>query len=256
MARGACEYDENLEHEPDFFATLDGHRSTLRRSLLPSTATPADERTPFRVCTFSRKGIHPSAIAAVTPDGGCNWDGCRGTRAALRRGVEYPSKGGGGTRAAPRRVGFSAQEVDASLRWRSGFPRIVGRLVLSRCFLACQAPWTTARCRCQAATEHRIDSARLVLHPIWNDEIELRKRKPKRTPTQSAILRGRQDCSRRTLVRITHLRYESVWVWNANPKLHSYEESSAGRGVTMAKKVKNGAFYFCSNGRHILRAQL
>ena len=54
-------------------------------------------------------GLHRSAIAAATPYGGC-----RGSRAALRR------------------VGFSAQELDScSVRWRSGLPRIAEPLVLS-----------------------------------------------------------------------------------------------------------------------------
>ena len=53
-------------------------------------------------------------------------DGCRGSRAALRR-VEFPGQGGGRTRAALRRVGFSAQELDScSVRLRSCFPRCSG----------------------------------------------------------------------------------------------------------------------------------
>ena len=67
-------------------------------------------------------------------------DGCRATRAALRR-VEYPGQGGEGTQAALQRVGFSAQELDCcSVRWRGGFPTDAGHTTGSRCFLDCQTP--------------------------------------------------------------------------------------------------------------------
>ena len=44
-------------------------------------------------------------------------DGCRGTRAARR--VENLGQGRGETRAALRRVGFSAEELDTVARWLS-----------------------------------------------------------------------------------------------------------------------------------------
>ena len=72
-------------------------------------------------------------------------------------------------------------------RGRLSFPADAGCTTRSRCFLACQTPRTMARCRCQAATEHRIDFAHLVLHPIWNDELSSEKEKTKRTQTPSTI---------------------------------------------------------------------
>ena len=113
-------------------------------------------------------GLHRSAIAAVRQQ----LDGCRGIRAPLRR-VEYLGQGGGGTRAAPRRVGFSAQELEGCIvQWRSGFPRMAAPPVLcSGCWVhdgfqmlsgLSDAPTLPARCICQAATEHRIDSARFA----------------------------------------------------------------------------------------------
>ena len=64
---------EGLEHEPDFFATLDGQQSKLGHSLPPLIATPGDEHAPFRDCIFFVKGKNRSAIAAVTPGGRSNW---------------------------------------------------------------------------------------------------------------------------------------------------------------------------------------
>ena len=124
-------------------------------------------------------------------------DSCRGSRAALRR-VEYPGQGGGETRAALRRVGFSAQELDScSVRWRSGFPRIAWSLVLcSGCWVhdgfqmlsgLSDAPTLTTRCRCRAATDHHLNNAHLVLQSIWNGELSSGKREPNRTRTQSTI---------------------------------------------------------------------
>ena len=58
------------------------------------------------------------------------------------------------------------------------------------------APTQTTRCRCQAATEHRFNSAHLVLHSIWNDELkkdtqstigEDAKTNPGRTPTVNLV---------------------------------------------------------------------
>ena len=97
-------------------------------------------------------------------------------------GVEYLGQRGGETRTALRRAGFSAQELDScSVRWRSGFPRIAGPLVLSSgCWVhdgfqmlsgLSDSPALATRCRCQAATEHRTNIAHLVLHSIWNDEL-------------------------------------------------------------------------------------
>ena len=41
------------------------------------------------------------------------------------------------------------------------------------------APTLPARCGCQAAAEHRINIAHLVLHTTWHDEVELRKERYK-----------------------------------------------------------------------------
>ena len=86
----------------------------------------------------------PSAIASssgraytvrrlrLTQDGGSNWMAAEELEPLALLRVEYPGQGGGGTRAALQRVGFSAPELDScSVRWRSGFPRIVEALVLS-----------------------------------------------------------------------------------------------------------------------------
>ena len=96
---------------------------------------------------------------------------------ALRTALHHKhGQAEGRTRAALRRVGFSAQELDTfSVRWCSGFPRIAGPLVLSTgcwvhdgfqmlCGLS-DAPTLPARCRCLAATEHRTNNAHLVLLP-------------------------------------------------------------------------------------------
>ena len=142
-------------------------------------------------------GPHRSAIEAVTPDRGSNW--------MAPEDLEYPGQGGGRTRAALRRVGFSAQELDGcSVRWRSGFPRIAGPPVLSSgCWVhdgfqmlsgLSDAPTLTTRCRCQTATEYRINIAHLVLFPIRNDELSSEKRKTKRTNTEHDV-RGRQGCT-------------------------------------------------------------
>ena len=45
-------------------------------------------------------------------------------------------------------------------------------------------PTLPARCRCRAATEHRINNAHLVLHPIWNDELSSEKERQKGTNTE------------------------------------------------------------------------
>ena len=176
--------DDEVLGLQDFIPALDGQRDQLVCLLgsfiaylamsLPKMCRPSAWRrpAPFRDCGgYSRWGQQ--------------LDGCRGTRAAQRR-VEYPGQSGGGTRAALRRVGFSAQEVDGcSVRWRSGFPRMAGPPVLSSgCWVhdgsqmlsgLSDAPTLPARCRCQAATEHRINNANLVLHPIWNDELSSEK---------------------------------------------------------------------------------
>ena len=106
------------------------------------------------------------------------------------------------TRAALRRVGFSALEVDGCsvtvAKWLSAdsgtaswcFPAGAGCMTGSRCFLDCQTPRTTERCRCQAATEHRTTYTRLVLHRIWN-ELRSEKQDKKDTNTEHD-LRGRQ----------------------------------------------------------------
>ena len=139
----------------------------------------------------------PSALRRSTPFRDCGgysrWEqqlyGCRRSPAALRR------------------VGFSAQELDScSVRWRSGFPRIAGPPVLSSgCWVhdrfqmlseLSHAPTLSTLCICQAATEHRINIAHLVLHPIWNGELSSGEREPKRTQTQSTI---REDARTNTL---------------------------------------------------------
>ena len=101
------------------------------------------------------------------------------------------------SRAALRRVGLSAQEVDScSVRWRSGFPRMAGLLMLSSgCWVhdgfqklsgLSDASTLTTRCRCRAAIEHRINNAfGAAPHLEWM--IDLRKREPKRTQTQSTV---------------------------------------------------------------------
>ena len=134
-------------------------------------------------------GPHRSAIGAVTPDGDSNW--------MAPEELEYPGQGGGRTRAVLRRVGFSAQELDGcSVRWRSGFARVAGPLVLSSgCWVhdgfqmlsgLSDAPAQTTRCRCQTATEHRINIAHLVLHTIWNDQWSSEKERQK-GQTQSTM---------------------------------------------------------------------
>ena len=104
---------KGLEHEPDFFATLDDQRGKLGHSLLPFIATPGDEHTPFRDCIFFRKGTNRSAIAAVAPGGGSNW-----------MAAEELEELKGGSGSQPK-------------NWMG-----------SRCFLDCQTPrrWLTARC--------------------------------------------------------------------------------------------------------------
>ena len=111
---------KDLEHTLDFFATLDGRRSKLGHCLLPFIATLGDEHTPFRDCIFFRKGTCRSAIAAVTPDGSSNWIRLQRISRRSKEGrVSWPGWRGG-TRAALRRVGFSAEELDdCSARWRS-----------------------------------------------------------------------------------------------------------------------------------------
>ena len=129
------------------------------------------------------------------PDGGSNWKWLQ----RLWGRVEHFGQGGGGTRAALRRVGFSAQELDSfRVRWRSGFPRGSGAAsafqMLSGCTTGFQmlsglsdAPTLTTRCRCRAATDHRINIARLVLRLIWNGEWSSGNESKKRTQTQNAI---------------------------------------------------------------------
>ena len=92
--------------------------------------------------------------------------------------------------------------ISCSVRWRRGFPRTAGPLVLSSgCWvhdgfqmLSClsDAPTLTTRCRCRAAAEHRINIAHLVLHPIWNGELSSGKESQKGHNTVHD-LRGRQD---------------------------------------------------------------
>ena len=134
-------------------STPPGNSHRLRSGALPRLRRPV----PFRDCRgYSR------------------WeqqlDGCRGSRAALRR-VENPGQGGGRKRAPLRRVRFSAPKLDScSVRWRSGFPRGNGG---RQCFPDAlwvhdgfqmlselsDAPTLTTRCRCRAATDHRINIA-------------------------------------------------------------------------------------------------
>ena len=127
--------------------------------------------------------LRPSALRRSTPfrDGGGDsrreqqLDGCRRPRAALRR------------------VGTSAQELDScSVRRRSGFPRdsvAAGALqMLSDAFWIVRRPDAiTTRCGCRAATDHRINIAHLVLHLIWNGKLSPGKKRAKkeRTPGPS-----------------------------------------------------------------------
>ena len=116
-------------------------------------------------------------------------DGCRGTRAALRR-VEYPGQGGGGTRAALRRVGFSGQEVGGCsvsvAQWLtadSGAASAFQRMLSAR-----QVPgaiWIVRRPRLR----HGVDVKQplstvftmriLVLHLIWSNEMSSEKKHKK-----------------------------------------------------------------------------
>ena len=92
-------------------------------------------------------------------------------RILLQEG-HLPFLGQGGGELEPL-FGCSAQGLDScSIRWRSGFPRIAGPLVLtSGCWVhdgfqmlsgLSDAPTLTTRCRCQAASEHFTNIAHLV----------------------------------------------------------------------------------------------
>ena len=175
--------------DADFLATLDGQRISL------SALCRRSSRSWRCALNFI---LRPSALRKSTPlrdcGGYCRWGqqlvGCRGSRAALRR-VEHPGQGGGRTRAALRRVGFSAQEVDGcsvtmaqwlseGQRCRWCFPADAGRTTGSRCFSGLSdAPTLSTRCGCRAATEHRINIAHLVLHPFWNGELSSGKQSKK-----------------------------------------------------------------------------
>ena len=104
------EVDEVLGLELGFIAALDDQGDELVCSLGSFIA---------HLAMSLPKMLRPSVLRRSTPFRDCGgysrWeqqlDGCRGTRAPLRR-VEYPGQDGGGTRAALRRVEFSTQEVD------------------------------------------------------------------------------------------------------------------------------------------------
>ena len=124
------------------------------------------------------KMLRPSALWRATPFRDCGgysrWgqqlDGCRGTRAALRR-VEYPRQDGGeleplfggsgsrpkkwmaaayGGAVAFRGVSGAANAFQMFSRPHDGFQMLSG---LS------DAPTLLARCRCLASTQHRINNA-------------------------------------------------------------------------------------------------
>ena len=149
-------------------------------------------------------GLYRSAIAAVTPEGDSNWMAAEdleplGGRSSILARAEQE------TRAALRRVGLSAQELDGcGVRWRSGFPRNRGvgpASAFQRMLGARRVPdafWTVRRpdacSRHRAVVEHhRINIAHLVLHHIWNDELSSRKREPKKVTNTVHDWRGRQD---------------------------------------------------------------
>ena len=200
------EVDEFLGLKPDFIAAFDDQGGELVCS---------SESFIAYLAMGLPKMLRPSVLRRSAPFRDCGgysrWeqqlDGCRGKRAALRR-VECPGQGGEGTRAALRRVGFSTQEVDGCCvvvavafrgqRCRLCFPADAGCTTGSRCSLACQTPRTAARCRYQAATDHRMNETHLMLHTSWNAELssekekfqEHKRRAPfERTPglTQAAI---------------------------------------------------------------------
>ena len=111
--------------------------------------------------------------------------------------VSWPGRRGNWSCSSEGRVLCPRKWMAAALRWRSGFPRIAGPLVLcSRCWVhdsfqmlpgLSDAPTLLARCRCQAATEHRINFVHLVLLSIWKDELGSETVTQKRTQKQSTI---------------------------------------------------------------------
>ena len=104
---------------------------------------------------------------------------------------------GNSSRSKEGRVSWPKNWMAAANGDASGFPRIAGPLVLSQrmlgarrvpeCFLVCQTPWTTARCSCRSATEHRNNNAHLVLRTIWKNELGSEKVTQKSKQTQSTI---------------------------------------------------------------------
>ena len=113
-------------------------------------------------------------------EGGVSCQGRRGTRAGLWRvGFSPKISVAAACGGAVALRGWRGRLCFSSGCWvHDGFQMVSG---LS------DAPTVRARCRCQAATEHRINNAPLVLHPHLDERIELMKRKTKRTQTQGTI---------------------------------------------------------------------
>ena len=191
-----------MEHEPDFLATLGGQRSELVCSLWPFIAYLAMCLPNLFDALPRCGGLHRSAVATVTQDGGSNRMVAEELE-PLRGRVSWPGRRGNSSRSSEGRV--SQPEVDScSVRRRSGFPRVCGAASAfqmlsgcttgSRCFLDCQTlRRKTTRCRCRAATEHRINIAHLVLHTIWNGELSSERESKKKDTNTEHDWRGRQD---------------------------------------------------------------
>ena len=184
---------EGLEHEPDFFATLDGQPS-LGTLCCRSSPPQAMGIRPSAIAPSSGRGIYRSAIAERQMGAAIGW--LQRNSSHSKEGlVSWPGRRGNSSRSEEGRFlgprsGWLQRTVAQWLSTDSGLV-----VLSSGCWVhdgfqmrsgLSDAPTLPARCRCQPATEHRTNNAHLVRHPIWNDELISQKNKEK-TQAQSTI---------------------------------------------------------------------